>query len=129
MNFFLLFFFIIMNFCKEKKNLFLELSILKVIKYFVFLYVWNSLFWMEFYLKGMYLESKIWFLKSINIYIMMLLMGMWINRIKNLINFMMVNLIVVVIVIFWNFNLEKRKNWLGYILLYFLNKFLIYDKY
>lgn len=59
---------------------------------------------------------------------MMLLMGMWINRIKNLINFMMVNLIVVVIVIFWNFNLEKRKNWLGYILLYFLNKFLIYDK-
>lgn len=128
MNFFLLFFFIIMNFCKEKKNFFWELSILKVIKYFVFLYVWNSLFWMEFYLKGMYLESKIWFLKSINIYIMMLLMGMWINRIKNLINFMMVNLIVVVIVIFWNFNLEKRKNWLGYILLYFLNKFLIYDK-
>lgn len=113
---------------KKKIKLFWELSILKVIKY-VFLHAWNSSFWMELHLKGMHLESKIWFLKSINTHTMMLLMGMWINRTKNPINPMMANPIAVAIAIFWNSNLEKRKNWLGYILSYFLNKLSTYDKY
>lgn len=114
---------------QRKKNLFGELSILKVIKYSVFLHAWNSSFWMELHLKGMHLESKIWFLKSINTHTMMLLMGMWINRTKNPINPMMANPIAVAIAIFWNSNLEKRKNWLGYILSYLLNKLSTYDKY
>lgn len=114
---------------QRKKKLFGELSILKVIKYSVFLHAWNSSFWMELHLKGMHLESKIWILKSINTHTMMLLMGMWINRTKNPINPMMANPIAVAIAIFWNSNLEKRKNWLGYILSYFLNKLSTYDKY
>lgn len=127
MNFLSLFSSTIMNLCKEKKNLFWELSILKVIKYSVFLHAWNSSFWMELHLKGMHLESKIWFLKSINTHTMMLLMGMWIKRTKNPINPMMANPIAVAIAIFWNSNLEKRKNWLGYILSYSKQTFNIWQ--